>query len=158
MWCSWRVCTVDMWKGRPLMRNPLVLYHWDQVHQKEPEINTKLTAMVTDILEDQQQPALTSLLEKRRVTDKAIPVAPSKNGDGKKGGCKHAQNTNDQNRVKGKGDKRQRILNPPNRGQPSQKPEGSNKTGTSTAGRDDRLPFYSYTERSCLKDQTFDSA
>ena len=66
------------------MKNALALYHSDQLHQKEPKSKTKLTALITDILEDQPQEALISQTGEGRVKDKAIPVVPSTTSDGKK--------------------------------------------------------------------------
>ena len=72
-----------------LMRNALALHHSCHVHRKEPKSWSKLKAMVSGVLEDQQQHSLATRKEKRWEEDRAIAVEPVKSkGDGKRGDWK----------------------------------------------------------------------
>ena len=123
--------------------------------EKRQRVNTKLKAMVTDILEYQQKEALIFQEEKSLVKDRGMPAFPSKKDkcDGKKGDCRRWTNKSScprrskcafehDDRNRGRGDKRQRTPTPPNRRLPSPKPEVSNLTGNIPSERDDRLPRY----------------
>ena len=44
-------------------QNAFALFHSDQTHRKEPKSHLKLKAMVTDVLQDQQQSVLAALKE-----------------------------------------------------------------------------------------------
>ena len=110
-----------------LMLIALALYHYDQVHGKESETYPGLKALVSDVVEDQQQNSVTSQQEKGPVKDRAIPVAPAKNnGDAKE----ESANSGNRNARKAKGDMRQRTPSPTER-QPTPRAEVSNRTGTS---------------------------
>ena len=72
-----------------LMLHASAQYHSAQVHHKEPKSFSRLKALVTDVLKDQQQHSVKAQQHKGQVQDRAIPVAPVKHPrDVKRGDCK----------------------------------------------------------------------
>ena len=67
-----------------LIKNALTLHHSDQVHREEPKSYTKLKALVADIVEDQQQEAFIDQQKERSRKDRASPIVPPTQVDGKK--------------------------------------------------------------------------
>ena len=142
-----------------LMMSALALYHPDQV--QESTIYTKLKTMVTDLVYDQQQDSFTSHKEKDRVKDKQPQSILPKQCDEKKGDCKQwtsqgscsrgaswaiqSTMTKIEARAKEVNDSEHQVRQTVNSS--LQKPEVSNKTGTSPSGRDDRLSCYSNNEK-----------
>ena len=82
---SWKVDTIDTLVQSTLMKTVLAFCH-SEVHHKEPKSYTNKKAVVTDVLEDQQE---TLIAQRGRVREKAIPVVPVKGqGDSKHGDCR----------------------------------------------------------------------
>ena len=68
-----------------VMQKALPPHHADQVHRKKPQSHSRLKALVSDVLEDQQQHSLIAQ-KKGLVKNRAIPVAAVKTkmmGDGR---------------------------------------------------------------------------
>ena len=155
-----KALVIDSWKKSSLMKNAFGPVPFGS---SSPKSYAKLKTMVTDILEDQQQEALTSQLGKGRIKDTALPHVLSKqccgtNGDCKRltsrgscsGGATRATKLDDQTRGKGKGNKPPRTPSPPNRRPPSSHPEVSNRTGTNSQDETFDLLFL-FQERNMLE-------
>ena len=134
-----------------LMMSALALNHSEQV--QESTSYTKLKTMDTDFVDDPQQDSFTSHKEKGRVKDESITVVRPMQCHEKKGDisrlvlkrrnmCNANTMTNIEAREEDVNDSEHRVRQTVDSFH--QKPEVSNKTGTSPSGRDDRLLCCSY--------------
>ena len=103
------------WEKLSIMKHALAAYHSDQVHRKEPKSDTKLKALVTDMLEDSatKNSYVSKRQRSRKKTGHAQSFLPTKvterqaiadSGASKgscSGGTKCAFKRVDQNRRKG---------------------------------------------------------